>query len=98
MRAEITVSYTTLSGNRLTDSIEVEVGKLPVVLMDFETQQANGLEVGANSVWGNTYSWNNQAEHGISGYDPDARGGTGGFGNAGRHGKRSERHHDSGDD
>lgn len=82
MRAEITVSYTTLSGNRLTDSIEVEVGKLPVVLMDFETQQANGLEVGANSVWGNTYSWNNQAEHGISGYDPDARGGTGGFGNA----------------
>lgn len=82
MRAEVRITYTNLKGEKLSDSIEVEIGKLPVVLIDFETQQKNGLDVGANSTWGNTYNWNNQAEKGISGYDPSARDGKGGFGNA----------------
>lgn len=36
LNGEVTVSYKPSKGDKLTDSIEVEIGKMPVVAMDFE--------------------------------------------------------------
>lgn len=51
----VTVTYTKQNGEKLTTSIKVEIGKMPVVVMDFEPN-ANGPLTAAHFHWGkNTF-------------------------------------------
>lgn len=47
----VTVTYTAQDGTELTDTITVEIGKMPVVIMDFEPNE-NGALRGAHFHWG----------------------------------------------
>ena len=51
----VTVEYETLSGETLSASIEVEVGKMPVVLLDFEPDEDGNLDQCAHYHWGSSY-------------------------------------------
>nr|MCR5671221.1 phosphodiester glycosidase family protein [Butyrivibrio sp.] len=51
MNALVTVSYTRMDGTVLTASIKVEIGKMPVVMFDFEPTE-NGPQKGAHFHWG----------------------------------------------
>lgn len=48
---EVTVQYTCLDGKTLTDTISVEIGKMPVVIQDFEPND-NGPLTAAHFHWG----------------------------------------------
>ena len=63
LNATISVSYTRSDGTKLEDSIEVEIGKMPQVIIDFEPD-ANG-EVGKGVA---QYDW---GKNGIATYMPD---------------------------
>lgn len=52
LTGNVTVSYTTLEDEILTDTISVEVGKMPVVLLDFEPDEDGHLEQCAHFHWG----------------------------------------------
>ena len=55
--ATVTVTYTKLDGSTLSDTIYVEIGKMPVVYQDFEPDE-NGPLTGAHYHWGkNTYHY-----------------------------------------
>lgn len=55
MNATATVSYTRTDGTVLSASIDIEIGKMPVVAFDFEPNE-NGPLTGAHFHWGkNTY-------------------------------------------
>lgn len=46
-KAEITVTYTKANGQELTDTVTVEIGKMPTVLLDFEDESSkSGVNVG----------------------------------------------------
>lgn len=47
----VTVAYTKQDGTRLTASIKVEIGKMPIVVQDFEPNE-NGPLTGAHFHWG----------------------------------------------
>ena len=47
LRGTVTASYTKASGEVLTATISVEVGKMPVTVMDFEPNE-NGRLTGAH--------------------------------------------------
>ena len=51
LRGTVTASYTKASGEVLTATISVEVGKMPVTVMDFEPNE-NGRLTGAHYHWG----------------------------------------------
>ncbi len=51
LEGEVTVTYETLGGAKLTDTIAVEIGKLPVVIQDFEPNQ-DGPLTAAHFHWG----------------------------------------------
>ena len=53
LEADITVSYTKHDGTKLTDSIHVEIGRMPQVLLDFEPDAEGKLMQGAEYDWGN---------------------------------------------
>lgn len=78
-KAEITVTYTKANGQELTDTVTVEIGKMPTVLLDFEDESSkSGVNVGANAVWGNLNSFSGHSAHNLPGVS-DA-----GFGVAGQ--------------
>ncbi len=72
----VEVSYTNLSGVTISDTIEVEIGKMPTVLLDFEETPENGILMGANAAWGYRYAFPN-VPSGLSGVSTE------GFGTAG---------------
>ena len=51
LKADVTVSYTRLDGAVLTATINVEIGKMPVVMYDFEEDE-NGRQTAAHFHWG----------------------------------------------
>lgn len=51
LNALVQVSYQPTTGEKLTASIRVEIGKLPIVMMDFEPDE-NGPLTGAHFHWG----------------------------------------------
>lgn len=78
-KAEITVTYTKANGQKLTDTVTVEIGKMPTILLDFEDESSkSGVNVGANAVWGNLNSFSGHSAHNLPGVS-DA-----GFGVAGQ--------------
>ena len=78
-KAEITVTYTKANGQKLTDTVTVEIGKMPTILLDFEDESSkSGVNVGANAVWGNLNSFSGHSAHDLPGVS-DA-----GFGVAGQ--------------
>ena len=78
-KAEITVTYTKANGQELTDTVTVEIGKMPTILLDFEDESSkSGVNVGANAVWGNLNSFSGHSAHNLPGVS-DA-----GFGVAGQ--------------
>ena len=78
-KAEITVTYTKANGQKLTDTVTVEIGKMPTILLDFEDESSKfGVNVGANAVWGNLNSFSGHSAHDLPGVS-DA-----GFGVAGQ--------------
>ncbi|MBQ7871469.1 MAG: phosphodiester glycosidase family protein [Oscillospiraceae bacterium] len=55
--ATVTVTYTRLDGTTLSDTINVEIGKMPVIYQDFEPNE-NGPLTGAHYHWGkNTFHY-----------------------------------------
>ena len=78
-KAEITVTYTKANGQKLTDTVTVEIGKMPTILLDFEDESSkSGVSVGANAVWGNLNGFSGHSAHNLPGVS-DA-----GFGVAGQ--------------
>ena len=78
-KAEISVTYTKANGQELTDTVTVEIGKMPTILLDFEDESSkSGVSVGANAVWGNLNSFSGHSAHNLPGVS-DA-----GFGVAGQ--------------
>ncbi len=51
----VTVSYNRADGVILTDTIKVEVGKLPAVLFDFEADENGNVQQCAHYHWGKAY-------------------------------------------
>ena len=63
-KAEISVTYTKANGQELTDTVTVEIGKMPTILLDFEDESSkSGVGVGANAVWGNLNSFSGHSAH-----------------------------------
>lgn len=40
-KAEISVTYTKANGQELTDTVTVEIGKMPTILLDFEDESSS---------------------------------------------------------
>lgn len=51
VKGTVTVTYTQQNGTKLTDTINIEIGKMPVVVMDFEPNE-NGPLTAAHYHWG----------------------------------------------
>ena len=78
-KAEITVTYTKANGQKLTDTVTVEIGKMPTILLDFEDESSkSGVSVGANAVWGNLDAFPDRSGHDLPGVSAN------GFGVAGQ--------------
>ena len=63
LQGKVTVSYTKQDGTVLTSSIQVEIGKMPVVLQNFEPNE-NGPLTGAHFHWGKASFHEEGSEYG----------------------------------
>ena len=67
LTGKVTVTHTTLSGKELRADIQVEVGKMPVVLFDFEPDENGEVAKCAHYHWGSSYFVDNGTTEGYRG-------------------------------
>lgn len=73
LNADITVTYTKADGTKLTDTIAVEIGKMPQVFFDFEADENGELIKCGDYDWGDgTETWlDDSYTFNITGWDPE---------------------------